>query len=178
MVTRCRAKSLQRTAAGRRGCNRRASLPPSLSSSRWRMKTPAILAAIITFAAVSLAQTNTTATLYVHFGYESSDSTRRLLSARIHLGEPIFVAGEEHWELMGSIERHGTNLVADLRGNTGSQDQFYKGVVTLEKPFYAQGGAASGGVVPLWFAISTNSDSKPLLESLKKSTRERLQRIK
>ncbi len=79
---------------------------------------------------------------------------------------------------MGSIERHGTNLVADLRGNTGSQDQFYKGVVTLEKPFYAQGGAASGGVVPLWFAISTNSDSKPLLESLKKSTRERLQRIK
>jgi len=142
------------------------------------MKTPAILAAIITFAAASLGQTNTTATLYVHFGFESSDSTKRLLSTRIHLGEPIFVGGEDYWTLTGSIERRGTNFVADLRGSTGSQSQFYKGMVTLEKPFYAQGGGASGGVVPLWFAISTNSDSKPLLESLKKSTRERLQRIK
>jgi hypothetical protein len=68
--------------------------------------------------------------------------------------------------------------VADLQGSTGSQSQFYKGVVTLEKPFYAQGGGASGGVVPLWFAVSTNSDCKPLLESLEKSTKERLEKIK
>jgi hypothetical protein len=89
-----------------------------------RMKVPAIFASMITFAALSLGQTNAPATLYVHFGFESSDSTKRLLSARIRLGEAIFVGGDDYWKLTGSIERRGTNLVADLNGSTGLPEGF------------------------------------------------------
>jgi hypothetical protein len=137
------------------------------------MKLPAIFASIIVFAALSLGQANAPATLYVHFGYENSDSTKRLLSARIRLGEAIFVGGDDYWKLTGSIERRGTNLVADLNGSTGSQSQFYRGIVKLETPLFAQGGAASGGVVPLWFAVSTNSDCSPILASLEQTKQQR-----
>src|SRR5881394_3862512 len=113
------------------------------------MKTLVIIVTAITFAVASPGQTNTAAQLYIHFGFESSDSTKRLLSARIHLGEAIFVGGDDYWKLTGRIERRGTNLVADLMGDIGSQNQFYRGEVRLEKPFFGQGGAASGGVVPI-----------------------------
>lgn len=142
------------------------------------MKTPIIFVAFITFAASSLGQSTMPASLFVHFGYESSDSSKRLLTARIHLEETIFIAGDDHWKLAGRIEQRGTNLVADLNGSTGSQGQFYRGVVELEKPVFGQGGAAGGGVVPLWFAVSTNSDCESLLKSLQKSTRERLEKSK
>jgi hypothetical protein len=137
------------------------------------MKTLAIIITAITVAFASPGQTNTSAQLYIHFGFESFDSTKRLLSARIHLGEAIFVGGDDYWKLTGHVERHGTNLMADLIGNTGSQIQFYKGEVRLEKPFFAQGGGASGGVVPLWFAVSTNSDCSPILENLEKTKQQR-----
>ena len=106
----------------------------------------------------------------------NADSTKRLLSARIHLGEAIFVSGNDYWKLTGRIEQRGTNLVADLVGDTGSQGQFYKGEIRLEKPFFGQGGTFSGGVVPIWFAVSTNSDSKPVLESLEKMRKQRLEK--
>ena len=53
------------------------------------MKMLAIITASVALAAVALGQTNTPVPLYVHFGLESSDSTKRLLSARIHLGEAL-----------------------------------------------------------------------------------------
>jgi hypothetical protein len=55
----------------------------------------AVLGSLILATVSSQAASNTTATLYVHFGFESSDSTKRLLSTRTHLGEPIFVGGED-----------------------------------------------------------------------------------
>ena len=135
---------------------------------------------------------NASATLYVHFGYETYDKRpdsiriHRLLSGRIHPGETIFLAGDDYVEhsgsipakLSGSIELRGTNLVADLLGSTGGQSQFYRGVLKLESPSFGQGGAASGGVLPLWFAVSTNSDCGPILENLKKMAEERLERNK
>jgi len=92
------------------------------------------------------------------------------------LGEAIFVGGDNYWKLTGHIERRGANLVADLMGDIGSQSQSYKGEVTLEKPFFGQRGAASGGVVPIWFAVSTNSDSKRILDSLEKMKKQRLEK--
>jgi hypothetical protein len=170
--------ALRRTRRERRGGKRGLPCAGSLSLAVRRIKILAVFAVLVALVDASWGQTNTPTPLYVHFGYESSDSTKRLLSAQIRLGEAIFVGGDDYWKLTGSIERRGTNLVADLHGSTGSQSQFYKGVVKLETPFYGQGGAASGGVMPLWFAVSTNSDCKPLLESLEKSTKERLKRIK
>lgn len=167
-----------RTAASHRGCTRCNAWPLWLRLAIRRIRIPAVFAVLVALVDASWGQTNTPTPLHVHFGYESSDSTKRLLSVRIRLGEAIFVGGDDYWKLTGSIERRDTNLVADLHGSIGSQSQFYKGVVKLETPFYGQGGAASGGVMPLWFAVSTNSDCKPLLESLEKSTKERLKRIK
>src|SRR5579864_2522623 len=95
--------------------------------------------------------------LYLYWGSEVYDSASRFLSARIHLGENIFVGGDDFLDLKGRIEQRGTNLVADLVGSTGQQAQFYRGNMALEKPFYAQGGAASGGAgPPFWFLLSTN----------------------
>jgi hypothetical protein len=102
--------------------------------------------------------------LYVHFGVASRDPANRLLSARINLGEGFFVGGDDFDELKGHIEQRGTNLVADLMGSTGQQGQFYRGDMTLEKPFFGQGGVASGGMGVVWFAISTNSDCETILE--------------
>jgi hypothetical protein len=108
--------------------------------------------------------TNTALTLYVHFGAEGG----RFLSARIHLGEAIFVGGRDYLELKGHIEQHGTNLVADLVGSTGQQSQFYRGNVTFEEPVFAQGGAFSGGAgPPYWFVISTNWDCQTIAERIK-----------
>jgi len=142
------------------------------------MKMLAIIAALVMLAFGSSAQTNSFVPLYLHFGFESADSTKRLLSTQVHLGEAIFIEGEDYWKLTGHIERRGTNFVADLFGETGSQGQFYRGTMTLEKPFYGQGGAASGVVVPLWFLLSTNADSKPIVERVKEMTRQRLGQIK
>ena len=101
--------------------------------------------------------------LYVHFGFAASDSVGRYLSARIRFGEAIFVGGSDYWELKGRIDRPGTNLVADLVGNSGPEAQFYRGNIVLEQPFFGQGGAASGGVVPMWFAVSTNANSQAIV---------------
>jgi hypothetical protein len=112
----------------------------------------------------TVGQTNTLPNLYVHFGVASRDPANRLLSARINLGEAFFVGGDDFDELKGHIEQRGTNLVADLMGSTGQEGQFYRGNMTLEKPFFGQGGAASGGMGVMWFAISTNSDCETILE--------------
>jgi hypothetical protein len=84
------------------------------------MKTLTMVASVVTLAAASLAQTNRMAPLYVHFGM-GADSTKRLLTARIHFGDPIFVGGDDYWKLTGLIDRRGTNVVADLTGDIGSQ---------------------------------------------------------
>ena len=108
---------------------------------------------------------------YVHFGSESGGSAKGFLSTRIRIGEPIFVAGDDHLELKGRIERHGTNFVADLIGDTGQESQFYRGNIALEKPFFGQGGASSGGAGLIWFVVSTNSDSRPILKYVNASLR-------
>ena len=113
----------------------------------------------------AVGQTNTLPTLYVYFGKEGGDSAMSLLSARIQLGEAISVQGYDNCRLAGLIEQRGTNLVADLLGSTDSEGQHYRGNVTLEKPFFAQGGGGSGGVSgPRWFVVSTNSDSRVIVE--------------
>jgi hypothetical protein len=102
--------------------------------------------------------------LYVHYGFVGNDSAHRFLSARIHLDEAVFAGSGDYLELKGQVERHGTNLVADLVGSTGQQSQFYQGNMTLEKPFFSQGGVASGGAgPPFWFVISTNWDCRAIL---------------
>ena len=109
-------------------------------------------------------QTNTSP-LYLHFGSDDGGFATRFLSARIHLDEQIIVGGDDFVSLEGNIEQRGANLVADVMGSTGQQSQFYRGNVKLEKPFFAQGGAASGGAgPPFWFLISTNSDCETILK--------------
>jgi hypothetical protein len=105
--------------------------------------------------------------LYVYYGFVGNDSAHRFLSTQIHLDEAVFVGSGDYLELKGQVERHGTNLVADLVGSTGQQSQFYQGNMTLEKPFFAQGGAASGGAGPqFWFVISTNWDCRTILKGV------------
>jgi hypothetical protein len=133
-----------------------------------------IISALVAAALISFGQPPANVPLYVHFGVETTDSAKWLLSARIHFGEAIHVTGEGHLKLTGRVDARGTNIVADLLGDTGSQNQFYKGAVTSEKPFCAQGGAGSGGVSPLWFAVSTNADSRVFVERVKEMIRERL----
>jgi len=112
----------------------------------------------------STSARETNAPLYVYFGSEAYNSANRFLSAQIHLGEAFFVGGDDYLGLKGNIEQHGTNFVADLMGDTGQESQFYQGNVTFEKPFFGQGGAASGGAGLMWFIISTNSDCRAILE--------------
>ena len=108
--------------------------------------------------------------LYVHFGTDDN-SLERLLSAQIHIGEFFFVGGDGYWELKGRIDRRNAKLVADLTGGTGGGSQFYQGDVVLEKPFFGQGGAFSGGVDLIWFVVSTNSDSHAILGRVDASLR-------
>ena len=142
------------------------------------MKTLIIFSATVILAVASLGQTNTPAPLYVHFGVDRADGTKRLLSTQIHLGEAIYVGGDDYWKLTGHVERQGTNIVADLVADTGSESQFYRGTVTLEKPFYAQGGGASGGVTPIWFVVSTNADSKLILENVKEMIKKNMEQVR
>ncbi len=103
--------------------------------------------------------------LYIYWGSEDANSADRFLTARLHLGENIYVAGDDFWELKGHVDPRGANLVADLVGNTGQQAQFYRGPLALDTPAYAQGGAASGGAgPPYWFLVSTNPDCRKVLE--------------
>jgi hypothetical protein len=118
----------------------------------------------------TIEQTNTLP-LYVHFGFESGGSAKRFLSAQIRIGEPIFIGGDDYLELKGKVERQGTNFVADLIGDTGQESQFYRGNIEIEKPFFGQGGAASGGMGLMWFIVSTNSDSRPILNYVNASLR-------
>lgn len=142
------------------------------------MKLLSIIVAALGLAVASPGQTNDSAPLFLHFGIEGSDSIRRLLSTRIHLGDEIFVRGGDDLKLIGRIEVRGTNIVADLMGDTGSQNQYYRGVITLETPFFAQGGAASGGVVPMWFIVSTNADGEQMPKRIKEMTEAKLKQIK
>lgn len=108
--------------------------------------------------------------LYVHFGV-GFEPTKRLLYTRIHLGEPIFVGGDDSWELTGKIEERGTNLVADLKGSDGAQAGFYRGTVTPEQAVHIQGGIFSGGVYSMWFLVSTNTGSEPVLERVEEMSK-------
>jgi hypothetical protein len=108
--------------------------------------------------------------LYVHFGTDDT-SLVRLLSAQIHIGETFFVGGDGYSELKGRIDRRNANLGADLTGGTGQESQFYRGNIALEKPFFGQGGAFSGGAGLIWFVVSTNSDSRAILERVDASLR-------
>ena len=111
----------------------------------------------------AIGQPNTSP-LYLYFGTDEGGSASRFLSARIHLNEQIFVGGDDFVTLKGHIEQRGVNFIADVMGSTGQQCQFYRGNVMLEKPFFAQGGGASGGAgPPFWFFLSTNWDCRAVL---------------
>jgi hypothetical protein len=130
------------------------------------MKTKLIicLALILSGAWFASAQTNNLPAVYVHFGAEGD----RFISTRVHLGEPIFVGAGDYWDLKGHIELRGTNFFGDLLGGNGQQSQFYRGPMVLGKPCFAQGGLASGGAGPgFWFVISTNSDSRPIVQHIR-----------
>jgi hypothetical protein len=102
--------------------------------------------------------------LYLYFGCEGYGSAQRFLSTRIQPGNDILVGGDDYLELKGRIDRHGSKFVADISGATGGEQQFYEGGITLEEPFFGQGGAASGGVSLMWFIVSTNSNCLAVLE--------------
>jgi len=102
--------------------------------------------------------------LYFYWGGEAYNSANRFLSTQIRFGEAFSVSGDDYLSLKGVIGLRGTNLVGNLMGDTGQESQFYQGKVTLEKPFFGQGGAASGGVGLMWFIVSTNSDCRAILE--------------
>jgi hypothetical protein len=113
---------------------------------------------------VKIRQTKPSA-VYVYWGSNDSGSANRFLSAPLHFDEEILIGGDDFLQLRGHIQRCGTNLVADLMGSTGQQSQWYRGHMALEKPFFTQGAAASGGAGPFfWFMISTNLDCRPVLE--------------
>jgi len=104
-------------------------------------------------------------TLHLFWGANNGCSAFRFLSARIALDEEIRVEGDDFLSLVGRIEMRGTNFVADLEGSTGQQSQCYRGNMTLGKPVFAQGGAASGGAGPqFWFLLATNWDCRRVLE--------------
>jgi len=106
-----------------------------------------------------------TSSLYLYWGSTGDGTAERFLSARIHPDEAISVGGDDFMDLTGHIELHGASIKADLTGSTGQQAQFYRGSMTLEKPCFAQGGAASGGAGPAsWFVVSTNGDCRAVLE--------------
>jgi len=111
--------------------------------------------------------------LFVHFGIGYGDA-KRLLTAHVHLGESFVVAGDDYWQLTGRIDLQGTVIIADLMGSTGAQSGHYKGAVKLEEPFGSQGGGASGGATYMWFGVSTNSDSTPLVERVNEQYRRTL----
>lgn len=76
--------------------------------------------------------------LFVHFGI-GFGGTKRLLTARVHLGEPFFVAGDDFWQLSGRVDSRRNEIIADLKGSTGSQGGSYRGPVKLGEPFGSQG---------------------------------------
>jgi hypothetical protein len=121
-------------------------------------------------------------TYYLHAGFCSGFTPQggvipeRMLCTRIRFDEPFLVVSDSSdtnssWDynkLAGRIDWHGVKLVADLMWSCASQSQFYKGNITPEKPFFAQGGVASGFIMgPTWFLVSTNFDKKPVLEKIK-----------
>jgi polysaccharide export outer membrane protein len=85
------------------------------------------------------------------------------------LGEPISVGGDDSWELTGEIEERGTNLVANLKGSDGVQAGFYRGTVKPERAVHVQGAIFSGGVYSMWFVVSTNTDSQPVLQRVEET---------
>src|SRR5688500_16013540 len=86
-----------------------------------------ILLTIATIMVASVgAQTNPPARFYVHFGVGYKDSAQRLLTTQISLGQRVFVAGGDHWQLQGDVKQNATGLVAELIGSTGPQSGSYK----------------------------------------------------
>jgi len=134
------------------------------------MKSLAIFAAAaaIILALTAAGQTNALPIIYVHYGTGANDSPKRVVSSRIYLGETLFVASGDSAELRGHIEQRGTNIFADLTGDDGRQSDTYHGNITLEKPFWSQGGIISGYIeIDHWFVVSTNSDFHPLVGRVK-----------
>ena len=137
------------------------------------MKAIILFTLLQTVAMASFGQTNAAPSLYMHFGFGRGSSATWVLCTKVHSGESIFVESADlryirpwnNWKLTGHVDQQGTVLIADLLGASASASQFYKGKVTLEKPFFAQGGAASGGVgEPMWFIVTTNFESKFVLD--------------
>ena len=111
------------------------------------------------------------APLFIYYGSEAYDSATRLLSMRVIPGESFEVGGDDFWEVKGCIKRDGSKWVADVMSSDGPQGEHYQGRITLDKPFYGEGGAASGGAggPTDWFMVSTNSDCRAILERVNAS---------
>jgi hypothetical protein len=139
------------------------------------MKAIILFIVLLTVAAAASGQTNAPPTLYVHFGIGQGTNAVQVLCTKVHLGEQIFVSSADlryirpwnNWKLTGHVDQRGAEMTADLLGSSASESQFYRGKMTPEMPCFAQGGAASGGAGgPMWFVVSTNMESKPILDKL------------
>jgi hypothetical protein len=139
------------------------------------MKAIILFILLQTIVTSSFGQTNASPALYVHFGIGRGTNAVQVICTKVHLGEPIFVLSADlryirpwnNWQLTGHVDQQGAEMVADLVGATAQESQFYRGTMAPEMPCYAQGGAASGVVGgPMWFIVTTNMETKPVLDKL------------
>ncbi len=140
------------------------------------MKYFVLFISLVILAITLLGQTNTPPTLYVHVGFGYGTNAEPLLCAPIHIGKSITVTNDDSFQLTGTIEQQGTNLVAkNLKWwKNGSGTLYgYRGPVTLEKPVF--GGSAGTSLMPTWIIVSTNLDNTQGLEKLKEMEKSRQQ---
>ncbi|MGV3772198.1 MAG: hypothetical protein ACO1QB_04795 [Verrucomicrobiales bacterium] len=106
---------------------------------------------------------------FLHFGFQTSVRSRRLLSTEIRVGEPFYAGAGDSQELSGLIELRGGKFHADIKGNDDRQGGFFMGSLTNGIPVFAQGGSFSGGWAPMWFALSTNAESSEILRMIEEA---------
>ena len=122
--------------------------------------------------------------LYVHLiapRYVTTPATppRRIVTARIHLGEDFAVAlgdpvagigssGPLSYSadtvLAGRVDRDGDKFGAHLVGKSFSSTSDFAGTMTLDTPVNPQGGGFSGGYFPVKFVLSASPDCSPYLK--------------
>src|SRR5580698_8683087 len=115
------------------------------------------------------ASTEKNTPLYIHYGSENKGFAMRFLSAQVQPDKNFWVGGGAFYELSGHVDEHGSQFYVDLTGSTGQESQFYRGKIKLEKAFFGQGGAGSGGIGLMWFIVSTNSNIQFIDEQINAS---------
>lgn len=95
--------------------------------------------------------------------------------SQMALNQPISVFVDEatpqnpwkHTQVTGQVSQRDHKVFADLTWATSAQSQFYRGEMRLEEPFFALGGAASGGAGPrMWFVVSADPSTNAVLKKI------------